>query len=76
MICRYWLNIQKSESGGIWVCGWKCGGCVDKLLHSYEDLASSRAVLPGNKPFSEKLNLQSQISYRFLFWIVAGVSVV
>lgn len=35
--------------------GWKCG-CVDKLLHSYEDLAPSRAVLPGNKPFSKKLN--------------------
>lgn len=37
---------------------WQCSGCADKL-HSYEDLASDRAVLPGSKLFFEKLNLKN-----------------
>lgn len=36
--------------------GWKCGGSVDNLLHSYGDLVPARAVLPGNKLFPEYLN--------------------
>lgn len=35
--------------------GWKNDGQVDKLFDNYKHIAPSRAVLPGNKAFAEKV---------------------
>lgn len=50
--------VENSEAYMILMGGWNCGGSVEKLLHSYEDLVLARAVLSGNKLFPEYLNYE------------------
>lgn len=70
------MLVENSEA--LRVEGFLCvGGSMGMLTASIAVLRislSDRALLPGNKLFVEELNEQSQISYRFLFTAVVGVS--